>query len=98
MNHANLVVTVPPDLPLSDSERSVLAKGLKFVANPRPVDSFSVKEDTEKFFRHLRLKAHFLDSYSIQVKDIFETLNRKKSSWSPPEGQFGYLELFIGQC
>ncbi len=48
-NHANsavqtnLVVTIPPDLTLSDSERSVLAKGLKFVPSPRSLDLFSVK-------------------------------------------------------
>ena len=32
-NESNLVFTIPPDLPLSDPERSVLAKGLKFVPN-----------------------------------------------------------------
>ena len=89
---------MPPDFPLSDNERFVLAKGLKFVPNPGSVDSFSVKEDTEKFFRHLRLKAHFFNSNSVQVKNVFETLNPKKSSWSLPEGQFGSLEIFIQQC
>ena len=33
-NESNLVVTILPDLALSDYERSVLAKGLKFVPSP----------------------------------------------------------------
>ena len=53
----NLVVTIPPDLTLSDSEKSVLEKGVKFVPSPGSLDLFSVKTDTESFFRRLRLKA-----------------------------------------
>ena len=88
-NESNLVFIIPPDLPLSDSERSVLAKGLKFVPNSGPIDFFSVKEDTETFFRRLRLRAHFQNKFSTyNNKDIFEQLNPKKSYWSPPEGQF----------
>ncbi len=30
--------------------------------------------------------------------DVFEAVNPKKSTWSPPEDQFGSLELFIRQC
>ncbi len=103
-NHANsavqtnLVVTIPPDLTLSDSERSVLAKGLKFVPSPGSLDLFSVKTDTESFFRRLHLKAHFHNQTSIPQKDVFEAVNPKKSTWSPPEDQFGSLELFIRQC
>ena len=49
-NEINLVFTIPSDLPLSDPERSVL------IPNSRRIDLFSVKEDTETFFRRLRLK------------------------------------------
>ena len=94
----NLVVTIPPDLPLTDSERSVLAKGLKFVPNPGSLDFYTAKADTESFFRRLRLKAHFHNQTSISQRDVFEAANPKKSSWSPPEGQFGSLDLFIRQC
>ncbi len=58
----------------------------------------SVKTDTESFFRRLRLKAHFHNQTSIPQKDVFEAVNPKKSTWSPPEDQFGSLELFIRQC
>ena len=84
-NESNLVFTIPPDLSLSDPERSVLAKGLKFVPNSGPIDLFSVKEDTEAFYRRLRLKGLFHNqSSTYNNKDIFEQVNPKKSSWSPP--------------
>jgi hypothetical protein len=31
-------------------------------------------------------------------KDVFETINLKKTSWSHSEDQYGSLELFIWQC
>ena len=105
-NHANsavqtnLVVTIPPDLTLSDSERSVLLEisPLKFVPSPGSLDLFSVKTDTKSLFRRLCLKAHFHNQTSIPQKDVFEAVNPKKSTWSPPEDLFGSLELFIRQC
>ena len=100
-NESNIfiVFTIPPDLPLSHPERSVLAKGLKFVPNSGPIDLFSIKENTEAFFCHLRLKAHFHNqSSTYNNKDIFEQDNPKKSSWSPPEGQFSSLDRFVRQC
>ena len=98
VDRTNLVVTIPPDLTLSDSERSVLAKGLKFVPNPGSLDLFSVKADTESFFRRLRMIAHFHNQPSVPHKDVFEAINPKKSSWPPPDDQYGPLELFIRQC
>ena len=92
----NLVVTIPPDLHLSDSERSVLAKGLKFVSSPGSLNLFSVKTDTEQFFRRLRLKALFHDQSSVSNKNVFETISHKKSSWSPDD--LWSLDLFIRQC
>ena len=84
-----VVFTIPPDLPLTDPERIILTKGLKFVPNSGPIDFFSVKEDTETFFRRLRLKALFHNNQSsLYNKDVFEAINPKKSSWSRPEGQF----------
>ena len=44
------------------------------------------------------MKAHFHNQTSIPQKDVFEAFNPKKSTWSPPEDQFGSLELFIRQC
>ena len=55
------VVTIPEDLPLSEPEKSILGKGLNFVPLTKKTDEFTVKEDTEKFLRRVKLKAHFHD-------------------------------------
>ena len=51
------VVTIPENLLLSDSEKSVLSKGLNFVPISKKTDKFSVKQDVEKFLRRVQLKA-----------------------------------------
>ncbi|KAL9982102.1 hypothetical protein ACROYT_G010900, partial [Oculina patagonica] len=58
-NTDKLVVTNPEDLPLGDDERSLLAKGVNFIPTTSATDEFQLKEDNEKFFRRLLLKAHF---------------------------------------
>ena len=47
----NTVVTIPENLPLTDSEKSVLSRGLNFVPIAKSTDEFSVKQDVEKFLR-----------------------------------------------
>ena len=47
---------------LSDSEISVLSKGLKFVVTPKELDQSQIKIDLENFGRRLRLKWHFRES------------------------------------
>ena len=86
----NIVVTIPENLPLTDSEKSVpIAKS---------TDEFSVKQDVEKFVRRIQLKAFFHDkedNSNASDKDIFETLHVRKSKWPPPEGQFASLVFSI---
>ena len=94
----NTVVTIPENLPLSDSEISVLSKGLNFVSISKKLDEFSVKRDVEKFLRRVELKAFFHDKEddsNTSDKDTFETLQVRKSKWTPPEGQFASLDFFL---
>ena len=66
------VVTIPENLLLSDSEKSVLSKGLNFVPISQKTDEFSVKQDVEKFLRRVQLKAFFSDNLiSIQFLILF---------------------------
>ena len=46
-------------LPLSDSEKLVLSKGLNFVPISEKTDEFLVKQEVEKFLRRVQLKAFF---------------------------------------
>ena len=74
----NTVVTIPENLPLTDSEKSVLSKGLNFVPIAKRTDEFPVKQDVEKFLRRIQLKAFFHDkedNSNASDKDIFETLH-----------------------
>ena len=90
------VVTIPEDLNLSEPEKSILGKGLNFVPLTKKTDEFTVKEDTEKFLRRVKLKAHFHDKEQPSdepQRDEFESLKPKKSNWTPPDGQFTSVDL-----
>ena len=54
------VVTIPENLSLSDSEKSVLSEGLNFVPISKTTDEFSVKQDVEKFPSPRSIKSLFL--------------------------------------
>ena len=53
------ITTIPENLNLSEAEKSVLRKGQNFVPIKPTTDEFTTKEDCEKFFRRLGLKAFF---------------------------------------
>ena len=92
---------IPEDLPLSEPEKSILVKGLNFVPLTKKTDEFTVKEDTEKFLRRVKLKAHFHDKEQPSdepQRDEFESLKPKKSNWTPPDGQFTSVDLFVKKC
>ena len=72
------VVTIPEDLPLSEPEKSILGKGLNFVPLTKKTDEFTVKEDTEKFLRRVKLKAHFHDKE--QPSDEPQETNSNRSN------------------
>ena len=83
------------------SEKSVFSRGLKFVPISKKADEFSVKQDLEKFLRRVQLKAFFHDKEddsNTSNKDTFETLQIRKSKWTPPEGQFAPLDFSIKKC
>ena len=83
------VVTITENLLLSDSEKSVLSKGLNFVPISKKPDKLSVKQDVEKFLRRVQLKAFFhdkKDDSNISNEDTFETLQVRKSKCIPQEG------------
>ena len=95
------VVTIPENLPLSDSEKPVLSKGLNFVPISKKTDQFSVKRNVEKFLRCVQLKAFFHDiedDSNISNRDTFETVQIRKSKWTPLGDQFASLDFFIKKC
>ena len=96
LERLSTVVTIPENISISDAEKSVLSKGLNYVPISKNLDEFSVKQDVEKFLRRVQLKAFFHDKEddsNTSDKDIFETLQTRKSKWTPPEGQFASLDF-----
>ena len=93
----NTVVTIPENLPLSDTEKSVLSKGLKFVPMSKKLDDFSIEQDVEKFLCHMKLNVFFHDkegNSNTSNKDIFETLQTRNSKWTPPRGSVRLFRYF----
>ena len=104
-NH--LVVTIPPDLPLTDDQLSVLQRGLNFVPLSASNDEFSTRRDIELFYRRLRLKAYYHDkevsSPTVHHDDTptaraIERLVPKSSNWCPPTGLNKSLDHVIDCC
>ena len=100
-----IVFTIPADLELSEAETSVLSKGLNFVPANNKVDEYQVKAGCEKYFRRLRLKAHFhdqadtlTDSAAPAETDHFARFDAKVSTLTPPEGQFSAVDHYIDRC
>ncbi|KAL9960667.1 hypothetical protein ACROYT_G034153 [Oculina patagonica] len=102
---SKLVVTIPEDLQLTDPERSVLSKGLSYVPVKPRTDEYDTKADCERFYRRLRLTAHFNNNPSepgsgnsqpVSVDESedksFESLKPKTSSWTPPPGSINFKE------
>ena len=95
------VVTIPHDLSLSEAETSALSKGLTFVPVNNRTDEYQVKSDSERYFRRLRLKAHFHDREDADEEadnDPFAKFDNKTSLWTPTDGQFSALDHYIDRC
>ena len=59
------------------------------------------KRTRKKFLRRVKLKAHFHDKEQPSdepQRDEFESLKPKKSNWTPPDGQFTSVDLFVKKC
>ena len=101
---SKLVVTIPDDLPLSETEKSVLSKGLSFVPVKKSTDEYQVKADCEKFYQRLRSHAHFHNEEASESQatpdtcDPFAKLNYKESTWTPAEGKFTAIDHYVDCC
>ena len=65
------------DYTLSESEKNLLNKGLKFCPTPPLPDIGSLVRDTEKFFRTAAIKLHF---HNISNKDDSNVNNSKQDN------------------
>ena len=91
----NLVVSVPESIRLSDSEKSILAKGLKFVPLQQKFSHQRALQDAHSFIRILRLKHHFHDTPDRPISNSLFSPFGYKSSWTPPTGNSLVLDYFV---
>ena len=102
----NTVITIPENLPLTDSEKSVLSKGLNFVPITKRTNEFTIKQDVEKFLRRVHLKAFFHDkeddsdsAFRISVRwpiYIITSVDKTKFSYttSPPTQHHSFFRNY----
>ena len=64
---------------LTETEISLLSKGLNFVPTPKEVNISEIKADLEAFGRKLRLKWHFRDNTTVVAYNPF----KPKSTFNP---------------
>ena len=96
-----VVNCIPPALPLSEAEISVLSKALKFVPLKPSVNKYTVIHDWQRFFRSLRWMAvlgHPPKRQSNPDDDIFTTLFRTPIHREPPHGTYAEVECYINKC
>ena len=77
---------------LSQTEISVLEKGLGFVPTPNMINEADLRRDFNEFSRKMRCKWYFRDEPSEEFSEI--PAFRPKSTWKPPAGD-PCVELFL---
>ena len=98
------VVCIPDDLTISESERSVLSKGLKFVPTKPLADNMTTDFDVEQYFRRLRLIAFFGSSAPPDLPEESDDgktapkFPKQRSNFTPKPGEFMALDRYIETC
>ena len=69
------------ELILTESEQSLLSKGLKFIPAPSKIDKNVLENSVHEFSRRLKITYFFRNNRHSQAKSKF----RKKSNWEPSE-------------
>ena len=95
------VTCIPPDLQLSQDERSVLSKGLKFIPTTPTCNKSDLMCDIKNFFRSIRWQAalgHPPKKQPSANEDTFTKLFKTPLHREPPHGLFHQVETFITTC
>ena len=75
---------------LTDSERSILRRGMKFCPTPQSQNENERKSDLHEFCRKLRLKEHF-GNCNYESNSVV----RQRTGWSPDSGKNDVLDSVI---
>eukprot|EP00745_Piridium_sociabile_P023737 TRINITY_DN3707_c0_g1_i1.p1 TRINITY_DN3707_c0_g1~~TRINITY_DN3707_c0_g1_i1.p1 ORF type:complete len:909 (-),score=150.62 TRINITY_DN3707_c0_g1_i1:630-3356(-) len=101
-NSGKLVVTIPSDVHLPKEQSQLLSRGLKFIPLKPHVNFMSTIYHCQRFFRRLRLAAHFqnasLPSSVADSSDVAKLFPREHSNWTPRTGEYASLDYYITKC
>ena len=79
------------DYELTEAEKSLLKKGLKFVPTPTRLNRTELAVDTKRFCRRMRLKEFFSDKEPSPIQP-----NKfKKSTFTPDHGRDRTLDSYL---
>ena len=97
------VVKIPESVELNQEEEDLLSKGLSFVPTSKVVDMFKSLDDTDNFYRKIRLKAYFAGleedrEPGEECNDDFGSYEQKLTRFTPQPGQFQGVDKFINNC
>lgn len=97
-----LVVTIPDDLQLSNTEKDILGRGLKFVPSQPKPDNFTLKKDLETYYRRIKLHAHFNNADKTICDNYHEEhpypRYKPKSTWTPRDIPDSSVTKYIDKC
>lgn len=78
---------------LTESQLSLLSKGLKFVPTRRNIDKGKLIADLGSWERRMRLKEYFFEEGEEDLQEYDK--RKKKSSWTPEAGRDKWLDAYI---
>ena len=81
---------------LSESEVSLLSKGLKFCPTPEKVDVYALRKDIKNYIRRIRLKEYFHtdDDVGGDFSEIPE-FRKKSTGWIPDRNRELAIEAYV---
>ena len=97
-SHKQLVFTIPESLPLSEAERSVLSKGLKFIPLRQSTSKYKTLLDCERFYRQIRWMAVLENKPQRPLSDDIFTHLFQTGGRNPPPRQSPDVEMYINVC
>ena len=98
INQQDGIVTNLSSYTLSDSEKAVLSKGLKFIPDRKHVDTVKLLADLAEWERRMRLREYFTDGdglkkHNADPTDLFKI--KTKSNFTPNKGRDPWLDLYV---
>ena len=85
---------------LTQTELTVIKKGLNFPPTPKPPDIGEIKTEVDNLIRRMRLKLHFADIPDSNIgltehQQHIERTFHNKSSWTPAPNANVFLESYV---